>query len=192
MYPVLGMISVATGLSWPHEQMHSLWGEVIRRAPYHVGAHATALQYWCAKWQGSAELMHEFAESAAAQAPAGSLLSILRLQAIYEELIGERSDHPRYQSAGTTAAVDVLLADVAAAEPGQAWLPAARHLLAWFLRAQRRLPDAASQLRQADGCIGAVPWRYNSDPVHFYTATRRHLVLAEERLLHESATSMRD
>jgi hypothetical protein len=185
--PYIGMILVATGLGWPHEHMNPLWGEVVRRAPYHVGAHAVALQYWCAKWQGSSESMHAFAESAAAQAPAGSLLTILRLQAIYEELIGERSDHPRYQSAETTAAIDVLLADVEAAPPGHAWLPAARHLLVWFLRAQRRLLEAARQLHMVDGYIGAIPWRYSSNPLGFYTATRQHLVLAERRLLRESA-----
>jgi hypothetical protein len=38
-----------------------------------------------------------------------------------------------------------------------------------------------------DGQISATPWRYNSDPVRFYTATRQQLVLAEQRLTRESA-----
>lgn len=184
--PYIGMISVAIGLSWQHEQMQALWGEVVRRAPHHVGAHAVALQYWCAKWHGSTELMHAFAESAAAKAPVGSLMTVLRLLAIFEELVGERSTHARYQSMETTAAIDALLADVAAAPPGHAWLPAARHLLVWFLRAQRRLLEAAGQLRMVDGYIGAVPWRYSDDPVSFYCASRQHLVLAEARLIRES------
>lgn len=185
--PYIGMMRVAMGLGWPHENMHTLWGEVVRRAPQHVGAHAVALQYWCAKWRGSEELMYSFATSAAANAPAGSLLTILRLLATYEELLGQKSDHPGYQSAQTSAAIDALLADVAAAPAGHAWLPAARHLLVWFLRAQNRLVEAAGQLRMVDGYIGATPWRYNSDPKRFYCATRQHLVLAAERLTRESA-----
>ncbi|GIH15092.1 hypothetical protein [Rugosimonospora africana] len=185
--PYLGMMSVALGEGWPHERMAALWGEVVARAPEHVGAHVVALQYWCAKWRGSHALMYEFAEAAAAQAQPGSLLPMLRLAAIYEELIGQRSDHPGYHSPATTAAIDALLVDVRACPPEHAWLPAARHLLVWFLWAQRRLPEAAEQLRLVDGYIGALPWKYHSNPVKLYSPVRTHITLHVARMARESA-----
>ncbi|GDY32624.1 DUF4034 domain-containing protein [Gandjariella thermophila] len=186
--PYLGMIQVATGLGWPHEHMRHLWSEVTARAAHHVGAHAVALQYWCAKWRGSTELMYSFAETAAANAPAGSLLPILRLVARYEELVGQKIDHPGYHTPETTAAIGALLRDVAVAPLGHAWLPAARHLLVWFLRAQRRFVEAAEQLRLVDGYIGALPWTYAQDRRALYTAVRKHIVLAEKRLIRESTS----
>ena len=63
------------------------------------------------------------------------------------------------------------------APPGHASLPAARHLLVWFLWAQRRIPEAEQQMRLVDGYIGALPWTYHSDPVALYSPLREHLVL---------------
>ncbi len=185
--PYLGMISVALGQGWSHEQMTALWQEVVTRAPHHVGAHLLALQYWCAKWRGSHPLMHEFAETAAAQAQPGSLLSMLRLVATYEELLGQRTNHPGYHSPATTAAIDALLVDVRACPPGHAWLPAARHLLVWFLWAQRRMPEAAEQVRLVDGYIGALPWKYHPDPIKLYSPVRKHIVLHVDRVAGEGA-----
>ncbi|MFH8387091.1 hypothetical protein ACH4E7_40305 [Kitasatospora sp. NPDC018058] len=51
------------------------------RDPHHLRAHEGALQYWCAKWHGSHELMHTFVDAALADAPAGSLLTTLRVRA---------------------------------------------------------------------------------------------------------------
>ena len=184
--PYIGMIPVALGQGWPHERMNALWREVVARAPYHVSAHATALQYWCAKWQGSHELMYAFAERAAANAPAGSLLPMLRLVARFEELVGNGTKDPGYQLPETTAAIDALLADVEVAPPGHASLPAARHLLVWFLWAQRRIPEAEQQVRLVDGYIGALPWTYHSDPVALYSPLRDHLVLAVRRIAREA------
>ncbi|MFD0503462.1 hypothetical protein ACFQ0G_11920 [Streptomyces chiangmaiensis] len=121
--PYIAMIRVALGEGWAHEHMHALWREVVVRAPHHVGAHSAALQYWCAKWRGSDEHMHAFAESAVAQAPAGSLLPLLRLIALFEELHEEQRSHPRYQSAEATAAIDALFADLAMAPPGHPGCP---------------------------------------------------------------------
>lgn len=179
--PYIGLVPVAMGQGWPHDRVHALWDEIVRRAPHHVGAHVAALQYWCAKWCGSTELMHSFAETAAVNAPAGGLLSMLRLIALYEEFMGEKREHPGWRSPTAVAAVEAVLADVAAAPPHHPWLPNARHLLVWFLRAQDRYTESAEQLRLVDGYIGALPWRYGVDQLAFYTAVRRHVVLAEER-----------
>lgn len=176
--PYIGLIPVAKAEGWPHDRMRALWAEITARAPYHVGAHTEALQYWCAKWQGSHELMHHFAETAAAGAPAGSLLPMLRLVAWYEELIERDADQRDYQQPPITAAIDALLADVALAPPQHAALPAARHLLAYFLRGQRRFIEAREQLRLVDGWIGALPWAYATDRTAFYAAVRKQIVMA--------------
>ncbi|MGW1253990.1 hypothetical protein ACWD5Q_02105 [Streptomyces sp. NPDC002513] len=189
--PYIGLISVAKAEGWPHDRMRALWAEITARAPYHVRAHTDALQYWCAKWQGSHELMHSFAETAAANAPAGSLLPMLRLIAWYEEMIEQNAEQHDYRSPQLTAAIDALLADTALASPHHAALPAARHLLVYFLRGQRRFLEAREQLRLVDGWIGALPWGYATDRTAFYASVRKQIVLAashQEREAQQQAT----
>lgn len=176
--PYIGLIPVAKAEGWPHDRMQALWAEITARTPFHVGAHVQALQYWCAKWRGSHELMHDFAETAAAHAPAGSLLPMLRLIAWFEEMVEQSADQRDYQSPQLTAAIDSLLADTALASPTHAALPAARHLLLYFLRGQRRFLEAREQLRLVDGWIGALPWTYGIDHTDFYASVRKQIVLA--------------
>ncbi|MDX2845931.1 hypothetical protein PV377_44650 [Streptomyces ipomoeae] len=82
--PYITEIWVALGLGYPHSEMDRLWAEITARAPHHYEAHFSALQYWCAKWRGSEKLATEFAERAAADAPLGSLLTVLPLIAHFE------------------------------------------------------------------------------------------------------------
>jgi hypothetical protein len=156
--PYVGLISIAYGQGWPHERMHALWAEITRRAPHHFAAHTYALQYWCAKWRGSEELVTAFAEQAAAAAPPGALLSVLRLHAIFENIGGMRSKDPRHHSPETLAAVDAVLADIAAAPPGHHRLHQARHITAWFQLAAGRHSEALGLFRLADGYTSALPW----------------------------------
>jgi hypothetical protein len=179
--PWIGLLALARGLMWPHERMRGLWSEVVARAPYHYAAHASALQYWCAKWCGSDELMHQFAESAAASAPPGTLLSALRLQTVLEK--GMLKKNPVYGEARTTSAIEALAEDIAAAPADHPALPEARHLLAWTLRQQRRFGEAAEQLCKVDGYLGALPWMYAAvdGRLEFYDSVRTHVFLAAER-----------
>ena len=50
------------------------FAQVVRRHPTHLVAHQQMLQFLCRKWFGSTEEMFDFARTAAAKAPAGSLL----------------------------------------------------------------------------------------------------------------------
>lgn len=169
--PHITAISTGLGLGCSHEDMHALWAEITSRDPLNHEAHTTALQYWCAKWRGSEELATAFARDAAASAPAGSLLTVLPLIAWYEHAdpeIGKRD----YLTPELTAAVDALLADVAAAPAGHPRIRQARHLLAYFLLHQKRWAESAEQFRAVDGWIHALPWRYSGNPAHMYTTLR--------------------
>lgn len=168
--PYLVQITMGLGLGMPHEQMHAVWSEAVARAPFHYGAHYTALQYWCEKWRGSHDLARRFAAQAAASAPAGSLLTAMPLVAFYEEHLGDVQDRD-CRTPEVVAMTDALLADVAAAGDHPRW-PEARHLLAYFLTRQGRHVEALEQFRAVDGYVDALPWRYSSDPAAFYCRMR--------------------
>ncbi|WP_217241319.1 hypothetical protein [Streptomyces sp. AC555_RSS877] len=160
--PYIGEIPTALGLGYPHAEMDRLWKELTDRAPHHYEAHYFALQYWCAKWRGSEPLAREFAASAAAKAPLGSLMTVFPLIAHFEHDDSDSADADR--TPGMRALVDAALADVAAADPAHPRLPEVRHLLAFYLCLQDRDEAAVEQFRQVDGYVDALPWRYRGDP----------------------------
>ncbi|MER5204657.1 hypothetical protein [Streptomyces sp. NPDC002825] len=168
--PYVAEIWTALGLGLPHEELRKLWREVVDRAPHHYEAHFAALQYWCAKWCGSAELARAFAVRAAAGAPPGSLMAALPLIAHFEHDTSDTTDADRTPE--MYAAVDALLADVAAADPAHPRLPEARHLLAYYLWLQDRHAAAMEQFRLVDGYVGALPWRYKTDPAEEFCRAR--------------------
>ncbi|MGW8767023.1 hypothetical protein ACWGN5_31510 [Streptomyces sp. NPDC055815] len=168
--PYVGEIWTALGLGLPHEELRRLWAEVADRAPHHYEAHFAALQYWCGKWCGSAELARAFAVRAAAGAPPGSLLTALPLIAHFEHDTSDTTDADRTPE--MYAAVDALLADVTAADPAHPRLPEARHLLAYYLWLQDRHREAMEQFRLVDGFVGALPWRYKTDPAEEFCRAR--------------------
>ncbi|MGW1072135.1 hypothetical protein [Streptomyces sp. NPDC002537] len=164
--PYLLQIPLYKGLGAPHEALRQLWAEVTARAPYHYEAHWHALQYWSAKWHGSAELARDFAAQAAATAPRGSLLTVFPLIGWYEHNDGEAPDEA-YGWPEMTALTDAALADVAAARPDHPRTAEVRHLLAYCLTKQGRHEAALGHFRLVDGYVGALPWRYYSDPAEF-------------------------
>lgn len=169
--PYLLQIPLYMGLGAPHDALHELWAEVTARAPYHYEAHWRALNYWYAKWHGSAELSRDFALRAAATAPRGSLLTMFPLLDWYEANDDEAPDEA-YGWPEVTALVDAALADVAAARPDHPRLAEVRHLLAYFLAKAGRHEAALIQFRLVDGHVGAVPWRYYKHPAKAFCAVR--------------------
>ncbi|MFJ3582860.1 hypothetical protein ACIPPS_11630 [Streptomyces sp. NPDC090127] len=176
--PFIGELPLAMGLGLPHEYVEELWAEIEKRDPYHLTAHTNALQYWCAKWRGSHEAMHEFARRAAARGGEGRLLTLLPLEAYFEEETHESDIDPQsfYSRPEVVAATDAALADVAAAtalmDPRDGRILMVRHMLAWMLFWQDRYEEALEQYREIDGYIGCAPWTYSSDPKDRYTNTR--------------------
>ncbi|GHI05368.1 hypothetical protein AQI88_22980 [Streptomyces cellostaticus] len=175
--PYITEIWVALGLGYPQAEMDKLWAEITTRAPHHFGAHLSALQYWCAKWRGSQQQAFDFAERAAAEAPLGSLLSVLPLIAHFEH------DEPTEVAADNTpemvARVDAGLADAAAADPEHPGLAQLRHLLAFYLHLQDRHEAALKQFKLVDGYVDALPWSYLGDgAAAYYCRVRNETVRA--------------
>ncbi|MFE5810975.1 hypothetical protein [Streptomyces sp. NPDC056491] len=156
--PLADTVWVALGLGYPKDAMADLWAEVQARSPHHFAAHHAAVQYYCRKWRGSRAEAEEFAARAVQQAPRGHLMTLLPLLVWFEH--EEEGDSAgRYGMPDAIAMVDAALEDVAAAE-GHAYLPEARHLLAYFLVKQGRHRAALAQFREVDGYTNAIPWRY--------------------------------
>ncbi|GLX54263.1 hypothetical protein Shyhy01_72120 [Streptomyces hygroscopicus subsp. hygroscopicus] len=178
--PWIAQITIALGLGWSHDDFRALWAEITARDPHHFGAHTSALQYWCAKWRGSHELMYAFAEQAAAAAPPGSLLPVLRLYALYEHAVRE-PEEPVYGRPFVDAAIDATLDAVDRVPAGHHRLPLVRHLLAKMLFQKKRYAEAVEQFRAVGGHIGSVPWTYSADPVKAFVYARTNTFVAWEK-----------
>lgn len=83
------LILAARGLSLPLEEQRERFDRAVAIDPYNFQAHTIFLQGACAKWQGSHEIMHEFAHTAAAEAPEGSRLGVLVALAHWEHWLSE-------------------------------------------------------------------------------------------------------
>ncbi|MFE2414359.1 hypothetical protein ACFXDE_39125 [Kitasatospora sp. NPDC059408] len=163
--------AIAMGQGWSRERYRELWAEIVAREPHHFGAHTAALQYWCAKWRGSDELMHGFADEAIAGAPAGSLLTVLKLRAYWEQVLRDKSAATLYRSAEFTAALDAALADLAAADPAHPGTVPSRGWIAHGLIENGR-PAQALELFRGMGREIAGPWIYYGDPAAVFDAAR--------------------
>ncbi|WBP90625.1 hypothetical protein [Kitasatospora cathayae] len=161
--PWVAQIAIAMGLGWSHEDFRELWAEVTARDPHHLRAHEGALQYWCAKWHGSHELMHAFVDAALVDAPAGSLLTTLRVRAYLEQNTRDKAGAAAYRTPEFTAAVDALLADLEQADPAHPQLQTARGWAAWSLVMNARVALAFEQF-QLMGREVAGPWLNYDDP----------------------------
>ncbi|QKW21326.1 hypothetical protein HUT16_21690 [Kitasatospora sp. NA04385] len=175
---------VAMGLSWANSRYVALWSELSARDPRHLAGHQRALQYWCAKWHGSHELMHAFADAAVAGAPVGSLLTAVKLQAWDEQFRGAEDRSAAYGSPEVLASVEAAEADLAAAEAAPAaaaTAPRIRYLhglLAEFHTRAGRGADAMRHFR-ALGPHVPGPWTDYEDPVG---AIQRDRVIAAAHL----------
>lgn len=75
--PWAGLVTLGRARQLGLDETRRRFDEAVRRYPWHRDAHYHMLQQLCRKWSGSHELMHDFAEAAAAGAPAGSPLGVL-------------------------------------------------------------------------------------------------------------------
>ncbi|WP_052391061.1 DUF4034 domain-containing protein [Streptomyces sp. NRRL B-24484] len=173
-------IPVAMGLGWDHERFGQLWQEVVRRSPHLFTAHLNALQYWCAKWRGSHELMTDFAERAAAAAPPESLLAGLPLLAVHEREITQDT-YAAWRTPAARAAADRLLAALETVPADDRRVPKMRHLLAYALTFDERYAEAVGQFRLAGRYIGCQPWSYSGDPVARFSEVRNRALVGWEK-----------
>ncbi|MER5909239.1 hypothetical protein ABT124_01745 [Streptomyces sp. NPDC001982] len=178
--PYIVELSVARGLAYPQPEFEKLWLKILDRAPAHMGAHLAALHYWCEKWHGSRELAYNFAESAAARAPEGSLLAALPLFAVFEHLPEVNLVSGFYRSEVVTKAMHGALHAVHAARPDDPMLAHVRHLLLFFLVRAERWAEAMDQLIHVDGHVGALPWTLSTDPAADFAVYRALAVAGYE------------
>ncbi|KQV23948.1 MULTISPECIES: DUF4034 domain-containing protein [unclassified Kitasatospora] len=167
--PYLAQLALARGDNWSNDHFEMFWAKAVKRAPLNRDAHWQAMQYWCRKWHGSNELMHAFVDEAIAAAPAGSLFSTLKLDAYGEQF----DDAETRTSPALRAAVDAVLADIAAARPDHPELPAARGRAVRFLAGQGRHAEALTQF-QALGPV--IPAPFLGDPDEFVELRARTVV----------------
>ncbi|MET4922044.1 hypothetical protein P3L51_06705 [Streptomyces sp. PSRA5] len=182
--PYIVEIRTALGVGYGPDQMRELWAEITARTPHPTsaplyGAHEAAIQYWGARWHGSAELAREFAAQATADAPGGTLMTAFPLIAWFDHHDAAATARD-YTDPHLTALVDAALADAGTAHPDHPRLPEVRHLLAYFLTRQGRHEEALDQFRLVDGYVNALPWRSRRDPVEFFLATRTKAIRGAE------------
>ncbi|MFF2627983.1 hypothetical protein ACFVUN_19725 [Kitasatospora griseola] len=175
--PFVAQIPLAMGQSWDNERFLALWQEIVSRDPHHFSAHGRALQYWCEKWKGSHEKMHAFVDAAIAAAPKGSLLSVYKLEAYYEQFQRNRAPREAYAAPEVRAAVDAVIADLELADPDSRRTRYAHGWLVWVLARAGRPADAMPHLR-ALGPYVPTPWSYWGNPVDKFVDERIDIVLA--------------
>ncbi|QRP51360.1 DUF4034 domain-containing protein [Amycolatopsis sp. FDAARGOS 1241] len=102
--PWVTMLTIARGRQYDNNAFREVWAQLVARDPVNLAAHGSALQYWCAKWGGSHELMWAFAEEGAAKHPK---LAWLPLEAAHEAHFGGVDG--AWQDPRVASAVDRLL-----------------------------------------------------------------------------------
>ncbi|WP_418956536.1 hypothetical protein [Streptomyces tritici] len=173
-----------------------IWEQAVRRSPHHYGCHVAALKYLAAPhsalWgaaahasRGSYGACFDFAEQAADDAPAGSLVQALPVRAALAQLLGGRGAGavPEHR---IDAAADRAVALSAAYPVGDPWPAEVRNLLAYVLAERGRRAEALEQFRRIGPYATSFPWALlTDDPLARFLETRdgvgRHAVAAHGR-----------
>ncbi|MEU6536086.1 hypothetical protein [Streptomyces sp. NPDC047000] len=161
----------ARGARAGHTYFGELWEAAVRRAPHHYGCHVAALRYLAASWRGSHRECFDFADRAAQDAPAGSLLQALPARAAFACLTGGGgAGVPR---ARLDAAADRAIALSARFPAGDAWPAEIRNTLAYVLVRLERYEDALAQLVLTGPYVTSFPWgRLSDDPLGRFLEVR--------------------
>jgi hypothetical protein len=169
--PWVVMITAARGLRFEHDKFQRLWLELYKRAPHHYMGHCQALQYWCAKWAGSHQLMMDFAERAVHRAPAGSPLAGIYLLAL-DELTDPSGRHPAMSSPLDKDLLESVARSLDQVSEHDERLPPLRHLLADHLVRARCHETALEQFRRIGPWCGAPPWTNHRRPAVAFDLAR--------------------
>ncbi|SDX15281.1 protein of unknown function [Amycolatopsis xylanica] len=169
------LITLGRGLSVDHEDFDRRWQGLMERAPLHRRGHDSALQYWCAKWQGSHEEMVAFARSGAAKSPT---LSGLIIRAAYE---WEDANQRVWQEPWARQGLETHLAWLSADGADNHYV---HDDLGWAitgLMRTKRDAEAIPLFQRLGAYAGGEPWNYHSDPVGYFCYQRATVCLAAKK-----------
>ncbi|MFJ9727178.1 hypothetical protein ACIRP3_30915 [Streptomyces sp. NPDC101209] len=165
----------ARGAGAGHKYFGELWEAALRRAPHHYGCHVAALRYLATSWQGSYAECFDFADRAAQDAPAESLLQALPSRAALACLTGGAG--PAVPPERLHAAADRAIAFSARFPAATPWPAEIRNKLTYVLVGLERWPDALGQLRLIGPYATSFPWDHLSDdPLALFLKVRSDVV----------------
>ncbi|KUM82058.1 hypothetical protein J7F01_25285 [Streptomyces sp. ISL-22] len=161
----------ARGSRAGHTYFGELWEAAVRRAPLHYGCHVAALRYLASSWQGSHRECFDFADRAAQDAPADSLLQALPTRAALACLTDGCG--PGVPPERLQAAVDRAIGLSSRFPAADLWPAAIRNKLAYVLVRLGRWEDALEQLRLIGPYATSFPWgRFSDDPLGSFLDVR--------------------
>jgi hypothetical protein len=170
----------ARGSRAGHRYFEELWEAAVRRAPHHYGCHVAALRYLASFRPGSHGACFDFAERAAQDAPADSLVQALPVRAAFGCLTDGR-DHgiPRARLDAAADRALTLSARFPAADP---WAAQVRNKLLYVLLRLHRWEDARAELSRIGPYATSFPWeRFSEDPLGHFLRLSEHLLAAGSR-----------
>ena len=164
----------ARGSKAGHKYFEELWDAAVHRAPHHYGCHVAALRYLASTWHGSHRECFDFADLAAQDAPADSLVQALPARAALAYLTdgcGPEVPRERLDAAADRA---IALSDrFPAADP---WPAELRNKLMYLLVRLERREDALAQLALIGPYATSFPWdRVSDDSLGLFLKVREEL-----------------
>ncbi|WP_285500291.1 DUF4034 domain-containing protein [Actinokineospora sp. NBRC 105648] len=156
-------VNLARGLSYHHEDFAAVWDQLIARDPLHHVGHLHALQYWCAKWAGSHDLMTDFATRVAATSPR---LAVLPLIAAFEH------DDELWSSPSVLTALDVVQARLASEDSNTILTRNERGWVIHTLLPNKRFDEAVVQFRALGPHADGEPWSMHEKPRLWFLKSR--------------------
>ena len=161
------LIIAARGLSKSLAEQRERFDRAVATDPYNYYAHLQFLQGACAKWQGSHEIMHDFASTAAAKAPEGSRLGVLVALAHWEHWLSEsiQGNHGYFRSTAVSRGL-IDAADRSVLHPAyqrrRNW-PADNNPFAGAFALTGQRARARQQFAILDGHGSEFPWGWLED-----------------------------
>ncbi|MFJ7072620.1 hypothetical protein [Streptomyces sp. NPDC098781] len=166
----------ARGSRAGHTYFGELWEAALRRAPLHYGCHVAALRYLGSAWHGSHRECLDFADRAAQDAPADSLVQALPTRAALSYL--EDGCGPGVPPERLHAAADRAVELSARFPASDLWPAAIRNKLTYVLVRLGRWEDALGQLRLIGPYATSFPWsRGSDDPLAHFLEVREEVRL---------------
>lgn len=153
------------------DSFRSYWKETCARDPYNRAGYIAALQFSSEKWYGSHEQMYEFAETAASEAPKGSPLVVVPLQAHCEYMLREHGDHrvavdpphPLWTTPRAQADIDRAMAVLMGSQPPMhALMLHDMSVLGYALAHAGRWSELAAVFDRTSHHMFQYPWYYQN------------------------------